>query len=296
MEQIAWPANRPGFLCVGPGKTGTTWLWSQLAQHPEIFLPKKKEINYFNAESPENPVVGNPNALRSIDWYLQYFKSARPTQLCGEFSPSYFWSLGAAERIRAFDGGMRILAMLRDPVERSYSHYLYRRQMGSSKTKSFETEIKSCPFILDRSRYFDHLCRYFDRFPRDRVMVLFFDDMVRNPSELIRDVERFLGVSGLIPDKLGREINASGDARFPVVNRAIAFSRRIFLRYSPDLVMDWGRRLSLDYFVDRIRSGNVVRATKPRLNVELERELRRWFRSDIESLESLLQRDLSSWK
>jgi hypothetical protein len=296
MEQFTWPVNRPGFLCVGPGKTGTTWLWSQLAQHPDIFLPKKKEVNYFNTESPEDPAIGNPNARRSIDWYLQYFESAKPTQLCGEFSPSYFWSTGAAERICAFDGRMRVLAMLRDPVERSYSHYLYRRQVGASTSKSFEAEIKRHPFVLDRSRYYEHLRRYFDRFPRDRVMVLFFDDMVRNPSELLLDVERFLGVSEFIPDKLGREVNVSGDARFPFVNRAIATSRRIFLRHAPNVVMDWGRELGLDHLADRIRRGNITRGAKPKLGVELERELRHLFRPDIESLELLLHRDLSSWK
>lgn len=289
-------SGTPKFICVGPGKTGTTWLWHQLRRHESVYLPHSKEINYFNAEATEDPKVRNPNARRPLEWYLRHFASSNADHVCGEFSPSYFWSHTAARRIADFDRKMKIIVMLRDPVERSHSHHLYRQQVGAGKPMGFGEAIERYPFIIERSLYADNLKRYLHLFSTDLVIVLFFEDLKKKPAHLLKQVTRFLGVSELEPDRADQGINKTGRAKYPRLNRILALARVHAKRYAPNVVADAARSVGLQQAVHDIRTTAVPFDAPPEIPREVEIMLRRYFRRDVDALEELVGRDLSLWK
>jgi hypothetical protein len=109
------PGRLPNFLIVGAMKSGTTSLARYLGAHPQAYVAPEKEINFF-----ERGYVWN----RGVDWYASRFEGAGDALAVGEASPSYMYWPTAIERMASVVPDARLIALLRDPVERAYSHYL----------------------------------------------------------------------------------------------------------------------------------------------------------------------------
>jgi len=124
----------PNFLCAGAAKCGTTSLHAILAEHPQIFLPQRKEIHFF-----EN----NGNYSKGLDWYSKYFKNANEKKVIGEITADYMFFDYVPERIiEALGKNIKIIFMLRNPVDRSYSEYLFNVRRGFFKG-TFEEAIQN---------------------------------------------------------------------------------------------------------------------------------------------------------
>lgn len=211
------------FLVIGAQKSGTTTLFKYMQQHPQLHLPAQKETHFFVSE--DGPSKGLP-------WYLQtYFAGADERKRWGEVCPSYLGYSVAPERIHAMCPDARLVAILRNPVDRAYSHYrmavrretesrtfrqavenLRDRQGGSPKTKIWD----DAPFVLEFSRYGRSLERYLRYFDQEQMLILFQEDLISHPEAVLARLLTFLEVDARHrPSNLGREYHVGGEKRVP---------------------------------------------------------------------------------
>ena len=194
------PGRLPDFIIIGAAKSGTTSLHDYLERHPQISLSasddpgvRNKEPCFFDAEV---------NWSRGVAWYRALFAAARPDQICGEASTNYtrFPQVpDVPERIATTVPGVRLIYLMRDPVERAYSHYVHRwtRELhpGEPFREPFERFVERDPMCLDGSDYELQIRRYWAHFPREALLLLRMDDLLADPAALLRRVTTFLGVA-----------------------------------------------------------------------------------------------------
>jgi hypothetical protein len=200
----------PDFFIVGVQKAGTTSLWHYLDQHPDIYMSRLKEPWYFAETSPINAAVSVP-PVKDRGAYLRLFAPATREQRRGEATAGYFWGERTPHTIKATIPHARALVSLRDPVARAYSAYWHGVRVGHEK-RSFraavEQELSSDQRSPDSDLTFHYVSgglyvkpleRYLGVFGED-VHVLFFEELVRDPSREIRRVLEFVEVD---PAKAG---------------------------------------------------------------------------------------------
>ncbi|MGI9431489.1 MAG: sulfotransferase domain-containing protein [Myxococcota bacterium] len=189
----------PDFIIIGAAKSGTTSLHDYLARHPQICLSASDDP----AVRDKEPCFFDPdvNGSRGLDWYRALFSAARADQVCGEASTNYTRHpqvAGVPERIAATVPNVRLLYLMRDPVERAYSHYVHRwsRELHPDEPfrESFREFVAHDPMCLDSSDYELQIRRYWDHFPREALLLLRMDDLLGDPAALLRRVCGFIGV------------------------------------------------------------------------------------------------------
>ena len=214
--------RRPDFIIGGAARAGTTWLYELLDRHPHVYMarPARPEPKFF--------LVDHLYA-RGLDHYsATWFGEVPSGRIAGEKSADYLESRPAAERIARDLPAVKLVFILREPVERAWSNYLWTR-MNGLESEDFETALRledererSLPERLkfarpysyvSRSRYAELLRPYLSLFPREQLLILKFEDIVAAPRDLAMVLHRFLGVA-MRPgdvDELG-VINASDKA------------------------------------------------------------------------------------
>lgn len=294
------PTRKLDFLVVGAEKCGTTWLADMLKQHPQVFVPEGKELHYFNRKFVEFPDLDNFNFDKPLDWYLSFYKDAAPGQIRGEICPTYLWDLEAPPRIRDFEPGLKILILLRNPAERTFSAYRYYQQRGIIGRESLRQAVAKYPnILLERSQYFAQVKRYLDLFPREQVRAWCLTKGIGMAS-MLKEVETFLGVDEFVPENASARSNMTGEPRSWTLNRVLAYGRRAVRRYRfLAAFVDAMRGLGLDRRLEALRRDNVSTAAPTelsRMNEEDKAWLKDLLRPDVQQLENLLKVDLSEWK
>lgn len=288
------------FLIVGAEKSGTTWLADMLRQHPQVFIPAQKELHYFNSRLDEAPELENYNFTKPLDWYLDFYRPAPPGRMAGEACPAYLWDEAAAARIHDFNPHVRIVMILRDPLERFISAYRYARQRGTVTATDLPTiQKKYKAFLLDRGLYFQQVKRYLDRFPREQVKICWFDDLRRDSRALLLDVERFLGLDPFVPENVAEESNVTAAPRFPMLSRLLASARLFTRRHKLTWLIESVRKIGLASLFTKMREQNrsQPQVTRADDKIQFDRAwLRNFYAEDISNLETLLNVDLSKWK
>jgi len=279
------------FVGIGAGKCGTTWLSDMLRQHPDIFLPKKKELHYFSAKSREG--IENRHYGKPLKWYASFFKNAGKDQLKGEFSTSYIWNKNSAKDIYEHNPHVKIIVLLRDPVKNLFSRYNFWRQRGIIHS-NFD-QILDHKELLSRSLYSKELERYFALFPKGNILVMFFDDL-KNSIKFLTGVEEFLEVKQWIPPNVYGKSHVTGVPKIPYFNSMIISANRFLVRRFP-LAKKCLRLIGVAWLLENIRIRNKKPfGKKPVMNPVMEEKLRKFYHKDITNLEKLLGRDLSHWK
>lgn len=260
----------PDFLIIGGMRCGTTSLAELLRNQTGIYLPHVKEVHFFDKRNPD---VGT-----SVHKYAQLFSAAPPGAMCGEATPDYLSTNDCDDAIKQIIPEVKLVALLRDPVERTWSHYQFScfHKVESEefrdalvleperlKIQSDHTDIFFS--YLQRSRYLEHLLRFERLFGRDQIHTLFLDDLVRDTSEALLRLFQFLGC----------ERNPSGTMALPHANRIDDY-------YPAQPRRSDGRRAHLlKRLVRRFRSPYPGR--RPVLSDEDRRYLREYFaRHDVD--------------
>jgi hypothetical protein len=191
----------PNFVCIGAQKTGTTWLYNMLRQHPQVFLPAIKELNFFYRDLPQ-------------ERYEAHFPAASAQRLRGDISPNYMVLPGVAERMHAVVPGARLICILREPLARAKSQYQMAVKLGNipadmSFIEAFRANLQ---YLRERGCYADLLARFEHYYPPERMRVLLYDDLLADPAAFLRDVLSYLGLvqEALPPDHAGK-VGAGGD-------------------------------------------------------------------------------------
>ena len=245
----------PNFLHIGAGKCASTWLWKVYQEHPDICVPTDVgNVSFFMEDY-----------RKGLDWYEQtYFSHRTGEKAVGETSNSYMVFEPALERIARDLPDARLTMTLRNPIERafiSWVHVHYTRGFGPEIRMEFERTLDPHGWLLFRywlepSMYASHLKNVFRYFPKDRVRIMLYDDLVVDPSRFIRQFFEFLEVDP--------------DFRPSILHKVVGLP-------GPE----WSDTEGL------IEKG---------FSEEVREDLRQIFREDIEAVEAITGRDLSHWR
>lgn len=195
---------RPNFFVVGAPRAGTTTLYNYLRQHPDIYVPKQKELHYFTHEHAASSYY-RPPVIRTECEYLRHYSARKGQSFAGDFSPSYLYFETAAEEILRFSSDPRIIAVLRNPTERTISHYLMDVAKGLQEkplSAFYESTAENSLFhfeYIGASLYADGVARYRRLFGPDRVYVIVSEELWANAKSTIVDLLRFLGADPNAP-------------------------------------------------------------------------------------------------
>ena len=186
----------PNFIVAGTQKAATTWFHECLNEHPEVFVPKVKEVHFFCKE----PCGKSKNNL-GTGWYISQFPDNKSFKAIGEISVDYMYYEHIAEDIFNFNPNMKILFILRNPVDRAYSAYWMNKRQKSNMPE-FQEFIRVDHEFIDRGFYYNQIERYFEFF-KENIKIFIYEDLLRNPEAFIKEVYSFLNVDdGFIPQTL----------------------------------------------------------------------------------------------
>ena len=288
----------PSFLVIGAYKSGTTALHHQLRAHPDVFLPERKEPNYF-AFADATPPFDHPAArdsVRDLGGYKALFGPATPQQVVGEVSPAYLAVPDACTRIREVISDARLIAVLRNPIERAYSDYLMYRRDGLEREPDFLRALQAqsrrnqstdpTSRYLSTGMYADQVRRFQRTFPGDQIHILLHDDLRSDPQGALRRIFGFIGVDPHLQLADQGSSNVSGVPRSSSLRLAYGLRRRV--RGSLGPLVPEGVKRRIDAQLER-------RLDRPPMPDEARRYLVDTYRADIDRLSDLIDRDLSGW-
>lgn len=219
----------PNALVVGAPRSGTTSLYFYLRQHPDIFLPSQKELHYFTyhllAANSKGP--GDKEVLIRLckNWkqYVSYYASAKSQAVLGEISPSYLYYCEASDYIRSKLGSIKIIMLLRNPIDRSYSQYMlqvrqnleplsfYEALMAEEKRKSLGwSDIWR---YSETSLFVKGIEKYLDVFGEDNVLIILAEEFFSKPEAVMHRIFEFLGVEAEFRPDVSKKYNVSGVPR-----------------------------------------------------------------------------------
>jgi len=260
----------PNFFCIGVQKAGTTLLYELLKEIDDIYLPSKKELHFFDTQEYN----------KGWEWYAHYFQDASDKKSIGEITPSYILINDVAEKISNSPmQGLKFIVILRNPMERAYSHYVMRYRKGEEEysfEESFQLEKDRIEESTEAYRKYSYFKRgfystqieeYFKYFNEKQFYFILFEDFVKNQDHYIGEVCHFLGVKKNITIK-PKKIHSS------------------YLTFQDKLQFS---KLNKRYFWQLLAKGY------PDMKNTFKEELREYYRDDIKKLEQLINKDLSIW-
>jgi len=275
----------PTFILIGPGRSGTSWMYEVLKAHPEVCMAKNtKETLFFTTEYSNG-----------LSWYSDFFTNKNnSTKAIGEIGNTYFYTEEVPQRIKSTLPDTTLITCLRNPIDRIISSYLYRKRAGQT-TLSFEKCIKIQPDLISDNFLGTHLNRYLSHFDRSQINILFYDDLDSNPLSFAKKLYEIIGVDALFqPDIVNEKINQGAQAVVPG-------SERIF-RIAADTL----RKLGLFYILDSLKRNQSLRSiilkdvkkedTIQIISDSIRKMLQAKFIPEIEMVEKITERDLSNWK
>lgn len=297
-------AIRPNFFIVGAASSGTTSLYTYLKQHPEVFLPALKEPHYFAQLRPAYEQRYLFTYVTTEKDYLALFSKAADCKAIGEASPSYLWCPTAPARIRQAVPAAKIVILLRDPVERAYSHYLMSLREGLQYRPFFESLQEDwhraqkgwgvSQLYVELGLYAEQVRRYLRAFGSAQVRVILFDELRRgaeNRKATLAEILRFIGADPRYLDRIDMSHveNSFGIARWPWAQR-IAGSN--WARRAGQLLVP--KSMGANHAIKRLifQRFFVKAVPRPKIDPAARDWLCEIFDPDLQALEELLGRAL----
>ena len=277
----------PDFFIVGAPRCGTTSLYEYLRKTDGIFMSQIKEPNYFSRSVIPDDYIFAP--IRDKEKYLNLFKKATNNQLVGESTSTYHEDPGAPSLIHEANPDARIIIMIRDPIERAFSHYLYFLSMGIEK-RDFSKAIKENEEgkdlstgrnYLNSSLYSNSIQKYFDLFGKNNVIVIIFDDFKNDTKKMFEDVLKFLNLDSQIPEDIDTIYNKYSLPRGNISKKILQSTTitRLARKFIPVSI-----RINVR---EKIITKNA--SSKPSINHKDKYYLKPIFSEDIKSLEKILE-------
>lgn len=277
----------PNFLVVGAAKCGTTSLHRYLSAHPQVAMSTTKELRFF---------VNEGLWRRGLRWYAEQFEHA---DAIGETSPQYSWlpwHPHVAGRIRASLPDVRIIYIVRDPIDRIISQYCHSVDQ-CRETRSFSQVVASCArrpnMYVDVGLYGAQVEEFFRLFPSEKILVLTAEELSADVDAVLGKIYAFLGVANVPSSNASVQLNVRSEKRRPPLPLVSA------LHALPSRVREelWRPQILPQRFARTIRAG--IRAVGTKIDASPEpREVERlseFFVDDIRHLRSLTGLSLDCW-
>jgi|TARA_B110000879_G_scaffold200397_1_gene274347 hypothetical protein len=284
------------FFIVGAPKAGTTSLYHYLNEHPEISMSSQKEPDYFsNADIQNEGMYYGKNRIDTIKKYHSLFDDNSESKLKGEASVSYLFYKNVPQNIKTYNPEAKIIIMLRDPIDRAFSHYLMDYRLGLV-SDSFEDIIdqksvhKNAKLFyqqyIELSEYANQVKRYLNVFDGKEILFIEYEDLKMDVLGIVKKTYLFLGVNqGYEPD-VNKKHNTYTMPKNSIIRFMYSFVilRNILSFFFPKNL------------VDRVRAALFKNNKKPVLLYETRNRLRKLFTNDVNALGEMLHKDFSRWK
>lgn len=307
----------PNLFVVGAAKAGTTSLYSYLNSHRSIYMSPIKEPHFFSTDircsnfsrlhrakncfnikkylksRPLKPV--HIAYFESEEDYIELYSEVQNETVIGEVSTGYLFSHTAAKNIYQFNPRSKIIIMLRNPVERAFSHWLMDLREGNVKEKEFLDAVKNDyqsstkawgkdSLYIELGLYYEQVKRFYDIFPKNQISIHLYEEYRTNQELSLKDIYEFLNVSSVMFSEVCSENSAS-------------LPKHGFI---PKLI-NFGKHLRIHRIVNKkvkeaVRSFIFQSKSLPVLSGSDYKEVYEYFKSDIKKLEELLEIDLSVWR
>jgi len=291
------------YIGIGAAKSGSTWIARCLAEHPQVFLADIKEIEYFNAYTNiknkkfckiKNAIIPNKRFKKGINWYKKHFTACKPGMIKGEFCNRYLIDPVAPKAIKDTFPDVKLIVVLRNPIDRTYSHYLMRKNFFKYETRSFEDAINEQPLYTERGMYYTQLKRYLKYFKREQLLILFLEDIKKNPEQEINKLFTFLHVKTDVKLSLmGKRANPARVAKSSSLLRSMDKFVRLMTTMRLSFIVTFFKKIKINRIITRF---NASPALDPPMNPETRIRLAQIFESENRKLSELVNRDFSHWK
>ncbi|WP_102227030.1 sulfotransferase domain-containing protein [Acidimangrovimonas sediminis] len=301
MDTVPHIGTAPDFLIIGAAKAGTTSLHHYFDAHPGIHMSKVKETRYFSAIGlpPSRWLNGHGRLFFDIpqkaEAYCAMFSGAAPGALLGEACPDYLASSIASNAIAETLPDVKLIAILRHPVERAYSNWSYRAGLGTEDGtfgQAIEEDLSGqrdtwiSGRIVHEGFYHAHLTRYLAHFPVEHLKVVLYEDLVTDGATLVSELFRFLGVdpkvqtdTDTVHNPRSSQIVSRRPGRLAARLGSVTKLRRLASHLPPGLK-------------DRLRGRQAPVAP---MSAGERQHLLALYRDDTLALQEMLGRDLSAW-
>lgn len=291
----------PNFVIVGAPKSGTTSLFYYLKQHPDIYLPVRKELHYFSyeylKENTNGP--GDKDVLSSLcanrREYESHYIDVRNERMIGDVSPSYLYYSNVSERILSELGKIKIVMILRNPVEKAYTQYMHLIRDNRETLSFYDALMEEQKRMLagwsdiwryaESSLYAKKVKKYISVFGPANVKIILFDDLVIAPDEVMRSLFEFLNVDSDVHCDTSKAYNRTGTPKFKMVSDFFAKPNPVkttVKKFIPEWVRIHIRLVLLDWNTGKKNS----------MDRKSREYLTKYFGEDIAVLSKILGREL----
>lgn len=196
--------NKPNFFLAGWPKSGTTWLYKCFAEHPDVFVTDRDAVHFFSI-----------NYFRGDKWYERFYQNVKNEKLITDLTPNYILDPDAAERIKKYNPNAKLLFVIRNPVDRAFSHYWHQKRKKRINF-TFDDVLHYSEFgnfdmyqmVIRPGFYFDLLQPFFRNFKKEQLKIVTLDELQNNPNEFIEDIFEFAEIdSSFKPTILHKKVN-----------------------------------------------------------------------------------------
>lgn len=261
----------PDFLIVGGGKCGTTALKNYLNVHPDVFIPES-EVHFFD-----------DNYYRGLSWYSLFFVDGGDKTV-GDKSPGYMFKEDACRRIHTVLPRVKLIFLLRNPIDRAFSEYRMRLLTGREQGV-FEDVIKRNTVYLEQGFYVDQIKRFLRFFPKEQMFVIISEEFKKDKQETLKDVLEFLDVSSSFVFPVLREEHVGLRGYSSLFGFLLRLHNRMGIHGFKKVS---SRVRDLFIALDRWK-------TPMTLNSDVRSKMVEFYRESKMELECLIDKDLSIW-
>jgi hypothetical protein len=282
------------FVGIGAAKAGTTWLAACLSEHPQICMSDPKEVNFFCEKHtwPTTPT----NYDKGEEWLRQRFSHYEPEQIRGEFSVCYLVDPVSPSLLHRHFPNTKIIVSFRNPTEGLYSFY-YSVSKRYAVPNSFGKFLQEYPDFMDYGRYYEKLLRYMNYFPKEKIHIILYDDIQKQPRIVLKNLFSFLDVEdNFEPHTLSTRRNQRQGVHSIALRNAVGKTVDFF-RTNPNVAgaTKLARRLGADRVVDWIQQINLEDQEFPPMDGSIRQKLVAYYAPGNSKLADLIGRDLRSW-
>ncbi len=294
--------KKPNFIIIGAMKSATTSLYTYIKQHPNVFMTKIKEPMFFNNLNKKHDFLikgKEKQKITTFDEYYTLFKDVTYEKAIGEASPSYLYNEQCAQLIKKHLPKTKIIAIIRQPVERAYSNYLHAKRADREPINNFEDAFNSeesrikkkwSPLYHYKSQglYYNQLKKYYNLFDKKQIKIILFQDLINNPKKTTKEVFNFLEVDDTFNSDTSIKANVSG-----VPKGLIGWIIMKIRKYNLIPNIEFSRILPSVIVTIILKT---IYSKPDKLDKKLINKLtNKYYKKDIKKLELLIEKNLSHW-
>ena len=293
---------KPNFIIIGAMKSATTSLYTYIKQHPNVFMTKVKEPMFFNNLNKKHDffIKGKKSQkITNFDEYYSLFNDVMHEKAIGEASPSYLYNEECAQLIKKHLPKTKIIAIIRQPVERAYSNYLHAKRADREPINNFEDAFNSeesrikknwSPLYHYKSQglYYKQLKKYYNLFDKNQIKIILFQDLTSKPKKITKEVFNFLEVDDTFNSDTSIKANVSG-----IPKGFIGWIIMKIRKYNLIPNIEFSKILPRTIVKIILKT---IYSKPDKIDKQLVDKLtKKHYKEDIKKLELLIEKNLSHW-